>query len=633
MTMRHIFTLFFSAFLVSLPELFAANQIVTSNANSGSGSLRQAIIDVTDGGQITFNLSAGNETITLSSELSITAKGITIDGANTLGSGVSITVQVSTPGSSTWRVFNLAPGADKSVTLQNLTLKGGDISGSSGYGGVVSISSGTCTIADCTVRDGKAQYGGGIYLNGSGVTTTLQHCTITNNSAYSGSADARGGGIYNNSGTIIISQCEIYSNSVLPSLYTEFGGGLFLNYGYPTISNSAIYSNNGGIQGGGVYAYYGTHVVTNCTISNNSCSSYGGGLSFSYSPSITLTNCTIAENSASFNNGIYVGTTTGIGVYIYMMNCLLAMNGTGSFYDFINMGAGDVHMTDNGYNLVENSYGYAFSATGDITGNQTNLDLAMIPALNNSLYGTSSLKLTSGSVAINAGATGSNNGVGVPTEDQRGALRNGSVDMGSYEWWSDGGALPVQLIAFTAKLKNRIVELNWQTVTEKSNYGFDIERRRGSASDVFLPWEKIGFVAGNGTVNTPQFYAYCDDFPTNAATVLYRLKQIDRDGSSAYSDEVEVSTSIQGFQLAQNYPNPFCGSTTITFTLPRAGDVTLKVYDVMGNEILTLVKDYREAGMYNIRLNTAQIDLKPGLYTYQLRTGTNVQSRTMMYIK
>ena len=103
-------------------SLMAANQVVTSNANSGAGTLRQAISDIGDGETITFNIT-GSDIVTIASELSISAKGMTINGYNN-ATGNDITVQVTTPGTSTWRVFNIS-ATGKTINISNMTIKGG----------------------------------------------------------------------------------------------------------------------------------------------------------------------------------------------------------------------------------------------------------------------------------------------------------------------------------------------------------------------------------------------------------------------------------------------------------------------------------------------------------------------------
>ena len=93
-------------------NFLAPTQTVTTNADSGAGSLRQAIDNLAPDGTITFNLPTGSNKITLGSEIAIT-KPVTINGANTGGSGTPVTIQVTEPGVSAWRALNLDPGAQQ----------------------------------------------------------------------------------------------------------------------------------------------------------------------------------------------------------------------------------------------------------------------------------------------------------------------------------------------------------------------------------------------------------------------------------------------------------------------------------------------------------------------------------------
>jgi photosystem II stability/assembly factor-like uncharacterized protein len=81
----------------------------------------------------------------------------------------------------------------------------------------------------------------------------------------------------------------------------------------------------------------------------------------------------------------------------------------------------------------------------------------------------------------------------------------------------------------------------------------------------------------------------------------------------------------------QNYPNPFNPSTLISFTLPEQTDVELRIYDVLGKEVATLVNESKPAGSYEVEWNAS--DLPSGVYIYQLRTGTSVQMKKMMLLK
>jgi hypothetical protein len=112
----------------------------------------------------------------------------------------------------------------------------------------------------------------------------------------------------------------------------------------------------------------------------------------------------------------------------------------------------------------------------------------------------------------------------------------------------------------------------------------------------------------------------------------YRLKQIDLDGSSEFSKIVNVEvTNLTEYNLSQNYPNPFNPSTTINFTLPEASNVTLKIFNTLGEEVSVLVNRIMEAGTHNFNFEASQ--LHSGIYFYRLEAGTFNQVRKMTLLK
>ncbi|MCZ6776959.1 MAG: T9SS type A sorting domain-containing protein, partial [Ignavibacteria bacterium] len=119
----------------------------------------------------------------------------------------------------------------------------------------------------------------------------------------------------------------------------------------------------------------------------------------------------------------------------------------------------------------------------------------------------------------------------------------------------------------------------------------------------------------------------------------YRLKQIDLDGIVHYSDgilvdvltDVEESPFPTAYFLDQNYPNPFNPSTTIEFALPMAGYVSLKVYNVIGKEVATLVSRELPAGRYGAHLDAA--DLPSGTYFYRLQAGDFVGTKKLLLLR
>jgi len=205
--------------------------------------------------------------------------------------------------------------------------------------------------------------------------------------------------------------------------------------------------------------------------------------------------------------------------------------------------------------------------------------------------------------------------------------------MGFVLFTDNSGGVPVELISFTADVNSEKVLLHWQTATELNNLGFEIERKSDKNG-----WRMIGFKEGKGTTTEIQNYVFSDDlFGIESEHLYYRLKQIDFDGTFEYSEVVEVVVDIPTeFSLEQNHPNPFNPSTTIRFTIPQGEkretrNINLKVYDVLGNEITTLVNEEKPTGSYEVEFNAA--NLPSGIYFYKLRAGDFVETRKMVLIK
>jgi len=158
---------------------------------------------------------------------------------------------------------------------------------------------------------------------------------------------------------------------------------------------------------------------------------------------------------------------------------------------------------------------------------------------------------------------------------------------------------PVQLVSFTANYSSNAVKLNWSTATEVNNYGWEIERSKvDEKTNKPSVWEKIGFVKGSGNSNSPKEYTFVDE-KVLYGYYVYRLKQIDNDGSYSYSNELRimVGNKPQVYDV-KNYPNPFNPQTVIRFDIPKASNVKLQVFDITGQLVATLVDEYMEAGVY-----------------------------------
>ncbi|MCA0387812.1 MAG: T9SS type A sorting domain-containing protein [Bacteroidetes bacterium] len=199
------------------------------------------------------------------------------------------------------------------------------------------------------------------------------------------------------------------------------------------------------------------------------------------------------------------------------------------------------------------------------------------------------------------------------------------VELTSFGIQGSCGPVPVELNRFEAVPKDGQVELQWATSTETNNKGFSIERK---SADGFI---EVGFVQGAGTTAEIKQYSFTDrNIP--AGTQIYRLRQIDLDGTVALSSEVTVEIGAPTtFSLDQNYPNPFNPSTTFDFKIATGGKVMLSVYDLLGRELEVLVDEMMTPGSYSVKFDAT--GYSSGIYLYRLESSGFVQTRKLIIMK
>ncbi len=192
---------------------------------------------------------------------------------------------------------------------------------------------------------------------------------------------------------------------------------------------------------------------------------------------------------------------------------------------------------------------------------------------------------------------------------------------------SNNNPLPVELTSFTAKYLSSGVVLNWQTATEINNNKFEVERQINEGN-----WEVIGEVLGHGNSNTVIDYTYTDSKTSTKGKYNYRLKQIDNDGTFKYTQVVNVTVgNLDSYELAQNYPNPFNPSTNINFTMPKAGNVKIVLFNALGQEVATLFNGNKDAGFHTVQFNAN--GLPSGIYFYQMTSEGFNQVKKMILTK
>jgi len=189
-------------------------------------------------------------------------------------------------------------------------------------------------------------------------------------------------------------------------------------------------------------------------------------------------------------------------------------------------------------------------------------------------------------------------------------LTNLSVAGTDIYLWYTNIVIPVELTNFAGNNEDGKVVLKWKTATETNNLGFEIERKTEGGN-----WNKIGYVAGNGTSAEAHNYLF-EDKNLTAGALYYRLKQLDMNGTYTYSKEIEAAGVVKEYSLAQNYPNPFNPETSISFTLANDSNVKLSVYDITGRIVKELLNGKKSKGAYTVNFNASGI--ASGVYFYRM---------------
>lgn len=201
-----------------------------------------------------------------------------------------------------------------------------------------------------------------------------------------------------------------------------------------------------------------------------------------------------------------------------------------------------------------------------------------------------------------------------------------------------GDVLPVELSTFSATTGEGVVTLHWTTQTEVGTYQFEIERRsitsaEGSIGVVTGAWITVGRVKGSGTTVSPRAYSFSDQNVT-PGRYEYRMVLLDLQGNSKVSGtlDVEVGSVPRACSLSQNYPNPFNPTTTLEFTLQQNGRATVRIYNVLGQEVATVFDQDAEAGRrYQAQFNAGHFT--SGVYVSVLESGGKRLERKMLLVK
>jgi hypothetical protein len=212
-------------------------------------------------------------------------------------------------------------------------------------------------------------------------------------------------------------------------------------------------------------------------------------------------------------------------------------------------------------------------------------------------------------------------------------------DIGAYggplgESYTYQDLAPRPPVNVTAVLDSNQVLLSWNKNTEADFKSYRIYRDTTE-----------GFIIDSTKLISEQSDTFfVQVVPKEEINLYYKLTAVDSQGNESVPSEeahIEITSTkerpvtISSYQLYQNYPNPFNPATTINYQIPKTGFVTLKVYDILGKEIATLVNEQKTQGRYSVKFDASSAagGLASGVYFYQLRAGDFIQTKKMILLK
>jgi hypothetical protein len=215
---------------------------------------------------------------------------------------------------------------------------------------------------------------------------------------------------------------------------------------------------------------------------------------------------------------------------------------------------------------------------------------------------------------------------------------SGSFPMGGIT----GHPLPVELVSFEATPGFGSVTLNWITASETNNVGFNLYRSTAEDGEYtqIASYQTTPALEGQGTIPTSTHYTYQDVVPfINGTTYYYKLETVDILGRTDFYEGIAHSSPfepISDYRLDQNYPNPFNPSTIIPYHLPVTSKVTIKIYDILGREVTTVMKDVvQPTGHYTARWDGTShgIPVSSGTYFYRIEANRFSETRRMVLVR
>jgi len=192
--------------------------------------------------------------------------------------------------------------------------------------------------------------------------------------------------------------------------------------------------------------------------------------------------------------------------------------------------------------------------------------------------------------------------------------------------------VPVELVSFQATGRDGYITLCWTTASEVDNDLFVLYKRKVGEAD----FQVLARIPGHGTTSESHNYSFVDRWVRTGVAYQYRISDVDLSGQETFCDKTVHATTEDDvvpteFALYQNHPNPFNLVTEIAYDVKEEGRVILKIYNLLGQEVRTLVDAVQAPQRYHIRLDGS--GLASGIYLYTLRVNDFYASRKMILLR
>ena len=521
-------------------------------------------------------------------------------------------------------------------------------------GGICIYDNSSPTLTNNTITNNSAIYGGGVYIEYYS-SPTLTGNTITDNSA-----DYYGGGIY----IYDHSSPTLTGNTITDNSAARSGGGIYI-YGNssPTLTGNTITDNSADYDGGGIYVYdHSSLTLTDNTITDNFANRYGGGIYIYDNSSPTLTGNTITNNSANqYGGGIYIWDNSSV----KLTKCVLGMNISkygGTIYDTLHSKViiDSSFIVDNG-NYGDRRSGLAYissDADSGVTFKLTyshiyyntfqpdteinNLSTVTINLENNFWWDTTDAEISAKILGPNDHTPWVNDFIsGVPGEPLSvDSLRNYNKDF-TQVVDSLGKEDTLYIKVYGSDRNTHIREIG-VVIIKSSIYPDGIAMglvETDTNSGVYEGKAYVFESTGNDTIRVDDIDQIIRVNSLGDSITL--ISNIDttkkfyikyKGGTPTHIEEILPKV----FAVSPNYPNPFEDFTIIRYQLPQKEYVSIKILDITGRVVNTLVDGVKRPGYYSVVWHGRDINgktLPSGIYFCVIEAGKNRVLRKIIKLK